>query len=647
MNNNIKSKAERKTLSPALPGGRNKTIDSTRNRLLGTYKISLKNKTQIPKPTNYKHIVPSYISQTNFRDKQPNIINIKIDSRNLNESHKKSSHRSNTYSKNNINYLKLNKQNFNTSNEKKSCCCCCCICGLFLDVSPQKRLYTPNRFVYNNKKNKSNDKVNNKMDNKRNYTSKDKMNYKLIIKVSDKIKDRSNDKMNYKANYKINHKISPKVIDKVNHKLIDITNYKVKEKANDKANDKINYTVNDKLNDRMNHKLINITYYKLKEKSNYKVNDKMYYTVNDKVNDKVNHKVFDKENNKVIDKANHKVEYIKSSKNNEKANDKKYYKVDHRMIGKVNVKINYKGNDKFDDSENSLQRRLTTNNIKSTTNSIKKERTNDSKKNNKIIKNYFINTKTQRIIPIKKIDLSNPKKDENNGSKIRINYDKYKKLFKKKKKVNLMTINDLESVKERIESFFRGPSYMKEKKECELCHKKVFTYSYQFHLHSHPTRILNWMFCGTFLNANNNAEIKALDIKYILNCAIELKLNNLPKYVKYCQLNILDDDSTDITLFFDKAFSFIEEARKSNQKILIHCRLGISRSPALIIGYFIKYMGYTTEAALNLLISQRSQIHPNSGFISQLKAYEKNIKKIPREKINSNISHSTVDTISK
>jgi hypothetical protein len=58
-------------------------------------------------------------------------------------------------------------------------------------------------------------------------------------------------------------------------------------------------------------------------------------------------------------------------------------------------------------------------------------------------------------------------------------------------------------------------------------------------------------------------------------------------------------------------------------------------------------MGYTTEAALNLLISQRSQIHPNSGFISQLKAYEKSIKKIPREKINSNISHSTVDTISK
>ena len=601
MNNKIKPNSGRTTSSPTSSGNHYKTIDSTSNRLLGTFKISLKNKSQIPNPMTYKQrIVPSHISQTNFRVKQPNNINLKIDSGNLNESHKKSSYRSNTYS----NHIKLNKQNFNTSNEKKSCQGCCCICWLFCDLWPNKRSYTPNRFINDNEKSKSDDKVNNKMNNKMKYKINYKVNYKFIDKVNDKIKDRSNyksnDKVNYKANYKMNHKISYKVIDKANHKLINLTNYKVKEKANDKANDKV------------------------------------IYKVNDKVNDRVNHKEIDKVNNKVIDKVNHKIEYIESTKKNEKANDKNNYKVNYRMIGKVNDKVNYKGNDKYDDNMNSYQTRPMTNNIKSTINSIKKDRMNDSKNNNKIIKNYFINTKTKGIIPIKKIDLKNQKKDENNN-KIIINYDKYKKLFKKKKKVNLMTINDLESVKERIESFFRGPSYMKEKTECELCHKKVFTYSYQFHLHSHPTRILNWMYCGTFLNANNNAEIKALDIKYILNCAIEIKPKNLPKYVKYCQLNIVDDDSTDITLFFDQAFSFIEEARKNNQKILIHCRLGISRSPVLIIGYFIKYMGYTTEAALNLLTSQRSQIHPNSGFISQLKAYEKKIKKIPREKINSNI----------
>ena len=168
---------------------------------------------------------------------------------------------------------------------------------------------------------------------------------------------------------------------------------------------------------------------------------------------------------------------------------------------------------------------------------------------------------------------------------------------------------------------------MKEKIECELCHKKVDSHTYKFHYYSHPSPILSWMFLGTYRNAYNVEEIYSIGFKYILNCAKEIHQKNILNNINYYNINLTDDSTTDITQFFEKAFSFIEQARKNREKILIHCKLGISRSPTIIIGYLIKYMGYSTLSALNFLKSKRSQVYPNQGFISQLISYEKKIKK--------------------
>ena len=96
-------------------------------------------------------------------------------------------------------------------------------------------------------------------------------------------------------------------------------------------------------------------------------------------------------------------------------------------------------------------------------------------------------------------------------------------------------------------------------------------------------------------------------------------------------MNLVDDPSIDIIQYFEQAFSFIELARKKKQKILIHCKLGISRSPAILIGYLIKHLGHTTASALNFIKSKRVQIHPNSGFINQLNLYERSFKKNQRK----------------
>jgi hypothetical protein len=59
----------------------------------------------------------------------------------------------------------------------------------------------------------------------------------------------------------------------------------------------------------------------------------------------------------------------------------------------------------------------------------------------------------------------------------------------------------------------------------------------------------------------------------------------------------------------------------SHTNIMVHCLAGVSRSVSLVIAYFIKYRHMSYDEAYQLIKSKRKIIHPNDGFISQLKRY--------------------------
>ena len=167
-----------------------------------------------------------------------------------------------------------------------------------------------------------------------------------------------------------------------------------------------------------------------------------------------------------------------------------------------------------------------------------------------------------------------------------------------------------------------------EKKKCNVCNKLINIYLYEPHYLCHPSHIFPWIYLGNYINANDNEEIKILKIKYILNCSLEINLFNLPPDVKYCHLDIVDNAKTNLLQYFDRAFSFIETARKNKGNILIHCKLGISRSTSILIAYMIKYFGFNVKKALEFIKSKRKQVNPNQGFMFQLFTYEKYISKL-------------------
>ena len=65
--------------------------------------------------------------------------------------------------------------------------------------------------------------------------------------------------------------------------------------------------------------------------------------------------------------------------------------------------------------------------------------------------------------------------------------------------------------------------------------------------------------------------------------------------------------------------NFIEEGTTNNNKILIHCGEGVSRSASVCLMYLIVKKGMTYSKARETFTKKRHACCPNDGFVAQLK----------------------------
>ena len=244
----------------------------------------------------------------------------------------------------------------------------------------------------------------------------------------------------------------------------------------------------------------------------------------------------------------------------------------------------------------------------------------DEKKNKFLLKNNK-NFSTKKASNICK---ESQKENKNKNLTTLFKNIKSIKSFTNIKNINLDFNNNLNSMKKGLiqNSKKNKSSNASDTKICPLCHKEKEIYKYRYHLSLHPSKILDWLYLGSYRNACDKQEIKDLGINYVLNCAVEC-MESFPPGVKYCHLKLSDSPNFRIINYLDKATTFINQAHNNNGIILVHCQLGISRSTTCVIAYFIKYLGYTALSALNFIRQKRTQVMPNFGFLNQLMMYEK------------------------
>ncbi|XP_066505549.1 protein phosphatase Slingshot homolog 3 isoform X2 [Hoplias malabaricus] len=135
-----------------------------------------------------------------------------------------------------------------------------------------------------------------------------------------------------------------------------------------------------------------------------------------------------------------------------------------------------------------------------------------------------------------------------------------------------------------------------------------------------PSKILDYLYLGSEWNAANFDELQKNNVGYILNVTREID-NFFPESFTYMNIRVYDVEATDLLSHWNNTYMFINEARKSGQTVLVHCKMGVSRSASTVIAFLMKQQGWPLEHALNHVRERRPIVQPNEGFLKQLQTY--------------------------
>ncbi|XP_076971683.1 protein phosphatase Slingshot homolog 3 isoform X2 [Tamandua tetradactyla] len=135
------------------------------------------------------------------------------------------------------------------------------------------------------------------------------------------------------------------------------------------------------------------------------------------------------------------------------------------------------------------------------------------------------------------------------------------------------------------------------------------------------SRIFPHLYLGSEWNAANLEELQRNRVSHILNMAREID-NFYPECFTYHNVRLWDEESAQLLPHWKETHRFIEAARAQGTRVLVHCKMGVSRSAATVAAYAMKQYGWTLEQALRHVQELRPIARPNPGFLRQLQTYQ-------------------------
>ncbi|XP_062338570.1 dual specificity protein phosphatase 16 [Osmerus eperlanus] len=141
-----------------------------------------------------------------------------------------------------------------------------------------------------------------------------------------------------------------------------------------------------------------------------------------------------------------------------------------------------------------------------------------------------------------------------------------------------------------------------------------------------PTRILPHLYLGCQRDVLNKELMQQNDIAYVLNASNTCPKPDFIPESHFLRVPVNDSFCEKILPWLDRSVEFIEKAKASNARVLVHCLAGISRSATIAIAYIMKRMDMSLDEAYRFVKEKRPTISPNFNFLGQLLDFEKKIK---------------------
>ncbi|KAF8227731.1 phosphatases II [Tricholoma matsutake] len=125
------------------------------------------------------------------------------------------------------------------------------------------------------------------------------------------------------------------------------------------------------------------------------------------------------------------------------------------------------------------------------------------------------------------------------------------------------------------------------------------------------------IFIGNVTGAQSHKLRKELGITHILSVCGEYTSTGDNHLV----IPIEDVPCVDILAHLCRACQFIEDALQQGGRILVHCAVGISRSPTVVAAYLMKTRKMGHLNAIRFIKAKRPIVCPNHGFVRQLEVF--------------------------
>ncbi|OZJ06303.1 hypothetical protein BZG36_00687 [Bifiguratus adelaidae] len=144
---------------------------------------------------------------------------------------------------------------------------------------------------------------------------------------------------------------------------------------------------------------------------------------------------------------------------------------------------------------------------------------------------------------------------------------------------------------------------------------------------SFPSRILPFLYLGNLNHATNPGMLRELGITHVLSVGENANVEKEQDFQLLFLDNLYDDGIDSLWNFIDQCINFVESARQSGGKCLIHCRVGVSRSATITIAYVMHHLRLPLVHAYLFVRARRLNviIQPNLKFMYELLQYEQRL----------------------
>jgi len=149
--------------------------------------------------------------------------------------------------------------------------------------------------------------------------------------------------------------------------------------------------------------------------------------------------------------------------------------------------------------------------------------------------------------------------------------------------------------------------------------------------HHYPmTKITETLYLGNDHDASDEGALKKAKITHVLSMVARKWsykprgwLNWRSKEIKRKCVPMRDDGNSEVAKLLQEKglWNFILDSQKRKKKLLIHCQMGMNRSPTIVMGFLMKYDNITFYKAWRLVKQKRVIVQPHVNYIKQLRAW--------------------------